>query len=102
MPKPDLHGLPPAPAPVRPPTLRPDFRDIRQSPGFELRPTDPSSSSIKILRARWRFRLNVNRLELLSQARTKPCKRRRSFAGRMARYGIRRILKAGPLAKSEQ
>jgi hypothetical protein len=44
MPKPDLHGLPPAPAPVRPPTLPLDFRDIRQSPGFELQPTDPSSS----------------------------------------------------------
>ncbi len=43
MPKPDLHGLPPAPAPP------PDFRDIRQSPGFELQPTDPFSAPDKAL-----------------------------------------------------
>jgi hypothetical protein len=30
--------------PVRPPTLPLDFRDIRQSSGFELQTTDPSSS----------------------------------------------------------
>jgi hypothetical protein len=49
MPKPDEDGPRPEPAPVRPPTLPPDFPDIPQNPSSELQPaSDPSASPDKV------------------------------------------------------
>jgi hypothetical protein len=45
MPEPDDYGPLPAPAPVTPPTLPPDFPDIPQNPGSELQPPPPPSAS---------------------------------------------------------
>jgi hypothetical protein len=44
---PKLHDdrLPPAPAPVMPPTLPPDFPDIPQNPSSELQPPPPPSAT---------------------------------------------------------
>jgi hypothetical protein len=41
MPKPDDYSPLPAPAPVTPPTLPPDFPDIPQNPSSELQPPPP-------------------------------------------------------------
>src|ERR1700693_3012167 len=49
MPKPDNDGPQPEPAPVRPPTLPPDFPDIAQNPSSELQPLpDPSATADKV------------------------------------------------------
>jgi hypothetical protein len=45
MPKPDDHSPLPAPGPVNPPTLPPDFPDIPQNPGSELQPPPPNSAT---------------------------------------------------------
>jgi hypothetical protein len=45
MPKPDDDSPLPAPAPVTPPTLPPDFPDIPQNPGSKLQPPPPPSAS---------------------------------------------------------
>ena len=49
MPKPDNDRPQPEPAPVRPPTLPPDFPDIPQNPSSELQPPpDPSATPDKV------------------------------------------------------
>jgi hypothetical protein len=49
MPKPDAYSPLPAPAPVTPPPLPPDFPDIPQNPSSELQPpSDPSASPDKV------------------------------------------------------
>jgi hypothetical protein len=49
MPKPDYRRRQPEPAPVRPPTLPPDFPDIPQNPSSELQPPpDPSATPDKV------------------------------------------------------
>jgi outer membrane protein TolC len=49
MPKPDHSSPLPAPAPVTPPTLPPDFPDIPQNPSSELQPpSDPSATPDKV------------------------------------------------------
>jgi hypothetical protein len=45
MPKPDDYSPLPAPAPVTPPTLPPDFPDIPQNPSSELQPPPPPSAT---------------------------------------------------------
>jgi hypothetical protein len=49
MPKPDDYSPLPAPAPITPPTLPPDFPDIPQNPSSELQPPpDPSATPDKV------------------------------------------------------
>jgi hypothetical protein len=49
MPKPDDYSPLPAPAPVTPLTLPPDFPDIPQNPSSELQPpSDPSATQDKV------------------------------------------------------
>jgi hypothetical protein len=43
--KPDDYSPFPAPAPVTPPTLPPDFPDIPQNPSSELQPPPPPSAT---------------------------------------------------------
>jgi hypothetical protein len=45
MPKPDDYSPLPAPGPVTPPTLPPDFPDIPQNPSSELQPAPPNSAT---------------------------------------------------------
>ena len=45
MSKPEDHSPLPAPAPVTPPTLPPDFPDIPQNPSSELQPPPPPSAT---------------------------------------------------------
>ena len=45
MPMPDDYSPLPAPAPVTPPTLPPDFPDIPQNPSSELQPPPPPSAT---------------------------------------------------------
>ena len=45
MPKPDDYSPLPAPSPVTPPTLPPDFPDIPQNPSSELQPPPPPSAA---------------------------------------------------------
>jgi hypothetical protein len=45
MPKPQDYSPLPAPAPVTPPTLPPDFPDIPQNPSSELQPPAPVSAT---------------------------------------------------------
>jgi hypothetical protein len=45
MPKPDDYTPLPAPAPVTPPILPPDFLDIPQNPSSELQPPPPHSAT---------------------------------------------------------
>jgi hypothetical protein len=46
MPKPDDFSTLPAPGPVTPPTLPPDFLEIPQNPGSDLQQPPPKSATL--------------------------------------------------------